>query len=308
MRWAWAVVLLAASAIMTTGCGGGSAAVDGGSGRAGTPGGAAGGNITGQAGHGGQGGSHVDGGASDLPVSTGTFPFPGRWWASLSGVQLDGGATVDKGPFVIHWSETDPHDRDLWTASGVYALAATAEGDGSATLMMNVSGTSGCWSLYPTSDAHSLQVRSCDCPGSPGGQLGFFNDSPRLLTELPVNPFPFLTVTSGSTGTSNGGGQWAVFMVGSELWYWRADTGQLFDLGQSVSAETAASPDGRWLLFSSYRSDPGGEFPSLYALDTLTGTTTKIADSLVAAGTFGYSSVATFSSARGSLQRRRHLA
>ena len=314
MRWAWAAVLLAASAIVTTGCGGGSAAADGGSGRgggtggdrgtggsagsggrAGAAGGGTGGNITGQAGHGGQGGAHVDGGASDLPVSTGTFPFPGRWWGSLSGVQLDGGTTVDKGPFVIHWSETDPHDRDLWTGNGVYALAANAEGDGSATLMMNAPGTSGCWSLYPTSDAHSLQVRSCDRPGAPGGQLGFFNDSPRLLAEVPVNPFPFLAVTSGTTGANNGGGQWAVFTVGSELWYWRADTGQVFDVGQSASTQTAASPDGRWLLFFGYGSDPGEQYPSLYALDTVTGTAAKIAESLVAAGTFGYSSVATFS-------------
>src|SRR5207248_655802 len=201
-----------------------------------------------------------------LPVSTGTFPFPGRWWGSLNGVQPDGGATVDKGPFVLHWSKTDPHDRDLWTANGVYAVAATAEGDGSATLMMNVPGTSGCWSLYPMSDAHSLQVRSCDRPGSSGGQLGFFNDLPRLLAEVPVHPFPFLPVTLGTTGANNGGGQWAVFTIGSELWYWRADTGQVFDLGQSASTQTAASPDGRWLLFFGSRSDPGEQYPSLYAL------------------------------------------
>src|SRR5579863_4649088 len=214
MRWALVAGAMAASAIVTVGCGGGSAATDGGpgsgatggspggagsAGRGGAPGGAAGGNVIGQAGHGGLGGSHVDGGASDLPVSTGTFPFPGRWWGSLNGVQPDGGTTVDEGPFVLHWSETDPHDRDLWTANGVYAVAATAEGDGSATLMMNVPGTSGCWSLYPTSDAHSLQVRSCDRAGSLGGQLGFFNDSPRLLAEVPFHPFPFLPVTLGTT-------------------------------------------------------------------------------------------------------------
>ena len=84
-------------------------------------------------------------------------------------------------------------------------------------------------------------------------------------------------------------------MIGSELWYWRADSGRVFDLGQSVEGSTVASPDGRWLLFFGYRSDPGEQFPSLYALDTSTGTTTKIAESLVAGGTFGYSSLATFS-------------
>jgi hypothetical protein len=243
----------------------------------------------------------VDGGAPDVPLSTGTFPYPGRWWASLAGAQLDGGVAVDRGPFVLHWSENDPTDRNLWTASGVFPVAVSAASDGSTTMLMDVPGTSGCWSVYPTSDAHSLQVQPCNRPPSSGTPpLGFFNDVPRLLAEIPLPPLGpssnrLLSVNLGSTGVSDGGGQWAAFMVGSELWYWRADTTQLFDLGQSVGGSTVASPDGRWLLFFGYRSDPGEQFPSMYGLDTLTGTTIKIAESLVAGGAFGYSSLATFS-------------
>ena len=103
-----------------------------------------------------------------------------------------------------------------------------------------------------------------------------------------------MTVTAGSTGLANGGGAWITFMVGYELWYWRADTRQVFDLGESSSAFTAASPDGRWLLYYGH-DNSGKQFEPVFALDTTTGTSTKIAESLTDLYLAPYSQLAMFS-------------
>jgi hypothetical protein len=322
MRGVGSIMVLAAAGMASVGCGGGGGsggaagsggAIAGSAGRAGaggsagsagragaSGGGGAAGNAAGQSG-GGHGGSQVDGGAPDVPLSTGTFPYPGRWWGTLSGGATDAGASVDKVQLVLHWSETDPADRNLWTVSGVYPVAVDGASDGSTTLLTGAPETSACWSIYPTADAHTLQVQPCNQPPAAGTPpLGFLNDVPRLLAEIPVPPLGplsnrLVTVSAGTTGAADGGGDWVAFLIGNELWYWRADAGQVFALGQSVSGETAASPDGRWLLFFGYDSDPGEQFPSLFALDTMTGMSTKIAESLVAPSAFGYASLATFS-------------
>jgi len=250
-----------------------------------------GGAGAGGGGPGGQAGARADGGAPDGSLSTGTFPYPGRWWASLSGAQGDGGAAVDRGPFVIHWSATDPSDRGLWTRFGVYPLAASTATDGSTTLLMDAPGTSGCWSIYATADVQSLQVQPCNqSPSSGTPPLGFFDDHPRLLAEIPLPPLgpssnTLLTVNAGTTGPANGGGDWAVFSIGAETWYWRADLGRAFDLGRNVGTSAVGSPDGHWLLFLGPGST-GQQFPSLDALNTMTGTTTKIADSSVSLPVF----------------------
>src|SRR6478609_4946933 len=97
----WAAVrVLAVAAVVASACGGGHAKPDGG-----------GSDIA--VGPGGDGGGLTDGGAADLPRSTGNFPYVGRWWAILTEPTADGGS-ANSLPFVIHWSETDPADRLLW--------------------------------------------------------------------------------------------------------------------------------------------------------------------------------------------------
>jgi hypothetical protein len=249
----------------------------------------------------GGGGARVDGGSPDVPLSQGDFPYPGRWWGVLTGnVTLDAG-TYDDGPFVIHWSADDPTDRGLWTSTHVYPLIVSAAADGSTTLLMQVPETSGCWSIYPTSDPSTLQAQPCNYPPSSGVKpLGFFQNKPRLLAEIPLPPLTTSTayVSTGliSTNGVDDGGQWVVFSVGSELWYWRASTGDVFDLGASNDVKTVAlSSDGNRVLFLSAHADPGVQYSSLYSFDTTTATATELASSVYAAGEYSYASVATFS-------------
>jgi hypothetical protein len=190
--------------------------------------------------------------------------------------------TVDAGPFVIHWSASDPTDRALWTNQSVYPLTVTPGADGGTFISFSAPRTSGCWELYPTADPDALRAQACDQPLSSGAPArGTFRRGPRLLTEIPVPPLattgllPPVVIATGPLGGGGvgGGGDWVVYGVGSELWFWKKDTGQIFDLGSGTTSVVSISPDGRRVMF--VRSIPHVVSP-LMAFDAMTGEETNL--------------------------------
>ena len=287
VRWILAMV------VGVSACGGGGAQRDGGGG-GGMDGG--GPDIVGV---GGGGGGITDAGSPDLPLSTGTFPYPGRWWANLTGAAVDGGIS-DILPFVIHWSATDPSDRALWTLVEVVPMAVTPAPDGSTIVRYEARVGGGCWAIYATSDPDALDVRACSTPQSSSAPLfGTFRRGPRLVAQIPKSPLPApdgyapQLQLNGADGAIVGRGDWVTFGIGPRLWVWKRDTGQAFDLGPAGVYGTRVSPDGRRVLYA--RSTPGAQVPSLLVFDTATGQTTDLTTLVPIKPTAQYGSVGFFS-------------
>jgi len=294
------IAVVVAAVVVASACSGGARQKPdggGGAGTGGTHGGGGSGNTQdGGAGASGSGGP-TDGGRADLPPSTGDFPYPGRWWAHLTGTTTDAG-TTDAGPFVIHWSASDPADRALWTPGEVYPLAVARGSDGSTIVTHAAPGTSGCWAFYPTTDPDALEVRACNAAPSSAPALGIFRRGPRLIAQIPRPPLPLLASTQVSfpSGAIGGGGDWVAFDVGAELWFWKRDTGQAFDVGSNggvTSSEVALSPDGRRVMFT--RWTPGAQVPSLLAFDTASAGVTDLTAMVPVTPSAQYTTVGLFS-------------
>jgi hypothetical protein len=250
------------------GSAGGAAGVAGRAGAGGGGGAAGGGGIAGGGTGGGGGGG--TGGAMQ-PLSTGTFPYPGRWWGRLT-------APDRAGAFVIHWSASDPVDRGLWTRKHTYPLDATPGPDDGVTLRSSAPEMKGCWTLYATADADELRVQPCDAPPSSGqAALGFFRRGARLIVPIPLlpdGPGPPPVRVFTTAGQFGGGGQWVAVSVedaiNDRLWLWRNDIGQSFNLlGAGRPDDVAFSPDGRRVVYERVTNGPNGAINSaLIAYDT----------------------------------------
>jgi hypothetical protein len=228
-------------------------------------------------------GGVTDTGGADVPLSTGEFPFPGRWWANLPGTATDAG-TINAGPFVIHWSETDPTDRALWTQQQIYPLAVSPGLDGSTIVVHNAPGTSGCFAFNRTSDPDALEVRSCNPPpASSAPALGFFRRGPRLVGEIPLPPLVashFADVRIPYGGIA-GNGDWVVFAIDHELWFWKRDTGEAFDMGPGGPDRAMISANGRRVIF--WPPPVVQPTPQLLAFDATNGKLMNLAAKLPSA-------------------------
>ena len=286
-RWILAAVVGVAA------CGGGGARPDGGGGMDG-----GGPDIVGVGGTGGAGGGIVDAGSPDLPVSTGNFPYSGRWWANLTKAAVDGG--ISDLPFVIHWSATDPADRALWTLVQVVPMVVSPAPDGSTIVQYEGQVGSGCWAIYATSDPDALDARACSTPQSSSAPLlGTFRRGPRLVAQIPLSPLPApdgyapQVRVSGGDGSLVGAGDWVTFSVGPRLWFWKRDTGQAFDLGPG-GAGARVSPDGRRVMYGRANT-PGAQVPELLVFDSATGQTTDLTTLVPIKPTTQYGSSGFFS-------------
>jgi hypothetical protein len=256
-----------------TGSGGGSAGASGG-GPAGASGGGGRGGIAGTgtaggapAGRGGSTGVAGAGGTEPMPLSTGTFPYPGRWWGRLT--------TPERaGAFVIHWSATDPVDRALWTRAHTYALDVTPGPEGGTTMTSAAPEMKGCWTLYATADPDELRVQPCNMPPSSGqAALGFFRRGARLINPIPLPPVGApATNPRVLTARFGGNGQWFLASVDGRLALWKNDAGRSFDLGEGNTTAVDFSPDGRRVVY--FRSINGKG--ALIAYDSTTGTERQV--------------------------------
>lgn len=260
------------------GGGGDSGAGVAGAGGSGGDAGSAGGGAAGVAGRGGGGGGGTGGGGSGgtggamQPLSTGTFPYAGRWWGRLT-------APDRAGAFVIHWSADDPVDRGLWTSKHTYPLDAMPGPENGVTLRSAAPEMQGCWTLYATADPDELRVQPCDTPPSSGqAALGFFRRGARLIIPIPlppvVGPPPVRKVVT-VCGFAGGGQSIAVAVddgVNDRLWLWRNDLGRTFDLLGPGYPSVDYSPDGQRVVYWRATPNPSDSYIEQVGYDTATGT------------------------------------
>jgi hypothetical protein len=238
-----------------------------GGGTGGSSGGVAAGGTGGGAGAGGTDGG-VGPDAPGPPPSTGSFPYPGRWWGRLT-------APDRAGAFVIHWSASDPVDRALWTPTHTYSLDATPGPEDGVTLHSSAPEMKGCWTLYATADPDELRVQACDTPPSSGeAALGFFRRGARLIVPIYVPPVggPPRITASASASTFGGDGQWVTASFGDHLWLWKNDVGQTYDLGAGYAGMVAFSPDGQRVVYDRLNPTPGAGYGALIGYDIATAT------------------------------------